>query len=94
VVTTEAILQQAACATTSSTNLTVPAGPWTSLPHGAFTLNPSVEVGQAAVRSGGGRLAVQVAVWTRAVDDAGEGGLVGGVTVVVGVVVHGDHHKW
>ena len=71
-VATHCVLVQASCVTSSSSNATAPVGPWASLPHGSFTLNVSSEVEFAASSSGGSRLAVEVAVWTRALDDAGD----------------------
>jgi hypothetical protein len=66
-------LQLGVCGTTAGTSgaAVVPAGGWVRLQPGSFMVNASAAVSAAVAVAGGDRLAVKVAVLTRALDAAG-----------------------
>ncbi len=68
------VLQQGLCGTSggsSAGNVSGPAGPWTPLGGGSFVLNVSDTVAAVVLGAGGDRLPVKVAVFARALDEAG-----------------------
>ncbi len=65
------VLQQGSCGATSASNASVPSGAWARVGAGTTTFGVGEALAAVALEAGGDRLAVRVAVHTRAVDDAG-----------------------